>query len=326
MYFFMVKSRGILPHQLTFHKRFDNMLKMLQVGIIGLGKLGSIHLRIYNEIKKIGKIYLVDIDPKSLKPHKNYSHFKDYRRLKGKVNLVTVATPTSSHYQIAKFFLENRIPVLVEKPLTQNLAEAKKLLKISKETKTLLFVGHVERYNNAYLAVKKIIKNPLFIECHRLNPYPNRSLDISVVLDLMIHDLDIILDLLHDEVKKVSAKGVNVLSSTADIANARISFKKGCVANITSSRISGKRERKIRIFMPNCYISLDYAEQSVEIYKKGKNKITKEHLPITKEEPLKKEIADFVRLVAKKEFNLEYASKAKDALALACKIEKVIKK
>jgi len=302
------------------------MLNMLRVGIVGIGKLGSIHLRIYKELKGIGEIYLVDTNPKILSHHKRCQCLKDYRGLKGKVDLVSIATPTSSHYEIAKFFLKNKIPVLVEKPLTQDLKEAKKLIAMSKKNKTLLFVGHVERYNNAYLAIKKIIKNPLFIECHRLSPYPHRSLDISVVLDLMIHDLDIILYLLKDNVKKIDAKGVKVLSSTEDIANARITFNRGCVANITSSRISQKRERKIRIFMPRAYISLDYAQQTVEIYKKLKTKIIKKLLPISKEEPLKKEIADFVSLVTENKSGTGYAEAAKDALELACKIEKIIER
>jgi predicted dehydrogenase len=146
------------------------------------------------------------------------------------------------------------------------------------------------------------------------------------VLDLMIHDLDIILGLMKDKVKKVEAKGVNVISPTADIANARLTFKKGCVANITSSRISEKKERKIRIFMSNCYISLDYAQQTVEIYRKNKNEIVKRCLPINKEEPLKREIVDFVRLVKTKKFSLDYAKRAKNALILACKIDSRINK
>lgn len=299
---------------------------MLNVGVIGLGRLGSIHLRIYKELKGIGKIYLADTNANVRKRYNTSPIFKNYQDLKGKVDIVSIATPTFTHYTIAKFFLENKIPVLVEKPLTRNLKKAEQLIKLSKKNKTLLFVGHVERYNSAYLAVKKIIKNPLFIECHRISPYPNRSLDTSVILDLMIHDLDIILDLLKDKVKKIEAKGVKVLSSTEDIANVRITFNNGCVANITSSRISEKRERKIRIFMPNCYMSLDYAQQSVEIYKKLKTKITKNHLPINKEEPLKKEIVDFINLVNKKSFRVDYAEKAKDALSLACKIEAIIGK
>tara|TARA_B100000315_G_scaffold254598_1_gene296006 strand:+ start:576 stop:1469 length:894 start_codon:yes stop_codon:yes gene_type:complete len=296
----------------------------MRVGIIGLGRLGSIHFRIYKEIKNIEKIYLVDIDTEKLSTDETCPHFTDYKQLKGLVDLVSIATPTTTHFKIAEFFLKNKIPVLVEKPLTQSLAEAEKLLEIAKKNKTILFVGHVERYNSAYLAVKKSIKNPLFIECHRLSPYPYRSLDVSVVLDLMIHDLDIMLYFLKDKVKKLEAKGVKVLSKSHDIANARLSFKNGCVANITASRISAKTERKIRIFMPNCYISLDYAKQSVEIYRKIKSKITKESLSITKEEPLKKEIIDFVNSVKKAEFTIDDANQAKDALSLALQIQKAI--
>jgi predicted dehydrogenase len=298
----------------------------MKVGIIGLGRLGSIHFRIYKGLKAIDKIYLVDTDASKLSGCSEFASFKDYTKLKGLVDMVSIATPTTSHFEIAKFFLENKIPVLVEKPLTQNLPEAEQLIRLAKKNKTIIFVGHVERYNSAYLAVKKSIKNPLFIECHRLSPYPYRSLDVSVVLDLMIHDLDIILYLLKDKVKKIEAKGVEVLSSSQDIANVRLTFANGCVANITSSRISAKKERKIRIFMKNCYISLDYAEQSVDIYRKVKSDIVKEHLPINKEEPLKKEISDFVLSVKKNLFNIKDAEKAKDALKLALKIQKAFLK
>jgi predicted dehydrogenase len=300
----------------------------MKVGIVGIGKLGSIHLRIYQEIKEIKKIYLVDIDERKLLPYKReFECFFDYKKLKDKIDLVSVTSPTYTHFEIAKFFLKNSIPVLVEKPLTQDHQKAKLLINIAKKNRTLLFVGHVERYNNAYLAIKKIVKKPLFIECHRLSPYPYRSLDISVVLDLMIHDLDIILDLVKDDIKKIEAKGVKVLSPTEDIANVRITFKNGCVANITSSRISTKKERKIRIFMSNRYISLDYANQEVEIYQKvtPDKKITKKTLHIKKEEPLKKEIRNFVNHVKKEKFDLESVLNAKEALELACRIERIIK-
>jgi predicted dehydrogenase len=296
----------------------------MKVGIIGLGRLGSVHLRIYKEIKAVKEIYLCETDPSKLNEHKEYTGFNDYKKMLGKVNLVSIAAPTTKHFEIANFFLKNKVPVLVEKPLTQTLKEAERLIALAKKNKTIVFVGHVERYNSAYLAVKKSIKNPLFIECHRLSPYPYRSLDVSVVLDLMIHDLDIILYLLKDKVKKIEAKGVKVLSSSHDIANARLSFHNGCVANITASRISAKKERKIRIFMKNCYISLDYAQQTAEIYKKVKSDITKRNLPIEKEEPLKREINDFVAAVKKNLFNISDAEKAKDALQLALRIQKAI--
>ncbi len=298
----------------------------MKAGVIGIGKLGSIHLRIYSEIKEIDKIFIVDTNQTVLDQHPHYAGFGDFRKLLGKVDLVSIAAPTADHYKIAKFFLENKIPVLVEKPLTQNLKEASRLLNISQKNHTLLFVGHVERYNSAYLAVKKLIKNPLFIECHRLSFYPNRSLDISVVLDLMIHDLDIILDMVKDRIKKIEAKGVKVLSPSDDIANVRLEFANGCVANITSSRISAKKERKIRIFMPDLYISLDYANQEVEIYEKRGKEIIKKALGINKEEPLKREISEFVKLVKTGIHETGYAAKAKDALELALKIQKRIVK
>ncbi|MBN3040221.1 MAG: Gfo/Idh/MocA family oxidoreductase [Candidatus Omnitrophica bacterium] len=294
----------------------------MRVAVVGLGRLGSIHLRIYQELKEIDKIYLVDIDSSKSALFPDFAFIKDYKKLKGQVDLVSIATPTTSHFQIASYFLKNKIPVLVEKPLTQNSREAESLIKIAKKNRTILFVGHVERYNSAYLAVKKTIKNPLFIECHRLSPYPFRSLDISVVLDLMIHDLDIILYLLKDEVKKIESKAVKVLSKSQDIANARLTFKKGCVANITSSRISSKTERKIRIFMPNCYISLDYAQQTAQIYRKTKSKIVRKEIEINKGEPLKKEISDFVNSVKNKKFSIADAVKAKEALKLALRIQK----
>lgn len=298
---------------------------MLRAGIIGLGKLGSIHLRIYRELKDITNIHLVDTNKGVLAKY-NLPYSTHYKEIKDKVDIVSIATPTSSHFEIASFFLKNKIPVLVEKPITKNLREAKKLIKIAKKNKTLIFVGHVERYNSAYLKVKESIKDPLFIECHRLSPYPNRSLDVSVVLDLMIHDLDIILDLAESKIKKIEAKGVKVLSETEDIVNCRINFSQGCVANVTSSRISSKKERKIRIFMPNRYISIDYANQSVEVYQKNINEITHHSLTIDKEEPLKKEIEHFIELVNKKNHDTSHAQGAANALAAATKIENLINK
>lgn len=295
----------------------------LKVGIIGVGNIGKIHYHIYKQINKIEKIYLVDLDPHKLSSF-NETCSNDYRKLLGCVDCVSIASSTASHHEVARFFLEHHIPVLVEKPLASRLSDARRLIELARRKKTLLFVGHVERYNNAYLAVKKIVRNPVFIECHRLNPYPYRSLDTSVVLDLMIHDLDIILGIAKDDVAKIEAKGVKVLSPTEDIANARITFKKGCVANVTSSRISAKRERKIRIFMKHCYISLDYALQTVEIYQKAKNHINKKTLPINKEQPLEKEIKEFIRLVERKAFTMLHAQSAYEALRLSLRIQKKI--
>jgi predicted dehydrogenase len=295
----------------------------IDVGIIGLGNMGSFHYRIYKQINEIGNIFLVDQDRQKTANFQEQS-FSDYHDLLGKVSLVSIATPTCTHQTIASFFLKHRIPVLIEKPLAANSHQAHQLLVLSKKFKTLIVAGHVERYNAAYLAIKKIIRKPRFIECHRLSPYPNRSLDVSVVLDLMIHDLDIILDIVRDDIKKIEATGIKVLSCHEDIANVRITFKGGCIANVTASRISKERVRKFRVFFPNHYISLDYANQNAEIYKKKGNQIDSRFLPIDKEQPLKKEIEDFVTMVQTKQFTLSSALSAKRALDLALTIQKKI--
>jgi predicted dehydrogenase len=295
----------------------------LRIGIVGVGSLGSVHLKILRRLKDIKKIYLVDIDKEKLSLYKEES-YSDFRDIKGKVDLAIIATPTPTHFQIAKFFLENRIPILVEKPLTDKLNDARKLINLSRRWQTLLFVGHVERYNNAYLSAKNLIKRPKFIECHRLSPYPWRSLDVSVVLDLMIHDLDIILDIVKDKIKKIEAVGVKVLSKYGDIANVRITFTKGCIANITASRVSKEKMRKFRVFSPHSYVSLDYANQKVEIYQKRNDTIYREVLRVPKEEPLKKELQDFINWIKNNKFSLAPGRKAERALELALKIQKKI--
>ncbi len=297
----------------------------LKGAIIGVGKLGSLRLRVLKELPEVSKIYLVDIDTSKLKNYKE-EIFYDYRNLKGIIDFAIVSVPTSHHFKIAKFFLENKIPVLVEKPLTSTLEEANTLINISRKNKTLLFVGHTERYNEAYLLAKRFIKKPKFIECHRLNPYPYRSLDISVVLDLMIHDLDILFDLVKDKVKRIFAVGIKVLSSYEDIANARIEFKNGCIANITSSRISKEKMRKLRIFSSTLYVSLDFIEKKVEIYKKVKNRIVKNVLSSKDEEPIKRETKDFLHLVKKRKIDYKSCQKAKKALEFALRIERIIRK
>jgi len=214
----------------------------------------------------------------------------------------------------------------VEKPITTKLKDAESLVSIAKKRSLILQVGHVERFNKALAAIENIPGEIKFIECHRIGPFSRRSTDVSVVLDLMIHDLDIIFQFLPSKIKKIEAKGVKVLSAKEDIANCRISFKNGCVANVTSSRISSKKERKIRIFMPNKYISLDYANQSVNVYQKDQTHISHQTLGIEKEEPLKKEINHFINLVIKKDYDSSSAQGAKDALSAATTIEKIIKK
>ncbi|MEW6101228.1 MAG: Gfo/Idh/MocA family oxidoreductase, partial [Candidatus Omnitrophota bacterium] len=213
---------------------------------------------------------------------------------------------------------------LVEKPFTSTLSEADSLIKIARKIKLILQVGHIERFNSAFEATRKIIREPRFIECHRLSPFPNRSLDIGVVLDLMIHDIDIVLGLVNAGVKKVEAVGVPVLTKFEDIANARITFKNGCVANLTASRVSDESMRKIRIFLNNAYISLDYRNEEAFIYRKSDAGIEKQTLPIEKEEPLKEELNAFVECVIKNLPPIVCGEVAKEALAIALAIQNLI--
>jgi len=204
--------------------------------------------------------------------------------------------------------------------MTHTVIEADQLIALSKEKKVKLQVGHVERFNSAFQAIAKLSKNPLFVECHRLNHFPNRSLDIGVIMDLMIHDIDILLGLNQSGVDEIRAVGVPVLTPFEDIANCRLTFKNGCICNITASRISDDVARKIRIFLKNAYISLDYVKQQAFIYKKYGKLITKHALPIEKEEPLKKELESFIDCIRLNKRPLVSGEEGRDALKLALEI------
>jgi predicted dehydrogenase len=194
-------------------------------------------------------------------------HYSDYRQLLGKVDAVSIAVPTAGHYEVAKDFLSHGIPALVEKPLTKTIAEGEELCRIAREKKVVLQVGHVERFNPAVTAVLDVIKKPRFIEVHRLSPFRFRSSDIDVVLDLMIHDLDIVLHLTRSPLVRVDAVGMSLLFGKEDMANARLEFEDGCVANLTASRISEKSMRKTRIFSEDCYVTVDTLAKEAWIYR-----------------------------------------------------------
>jgi len=199
----------------------------------------------------------------------NTQWYDNYRDVIGKVSAVSIAVPTKSHYAIAKDFLTHGVHVLVEKPMTGTISEAKELINLSKEKGLVLQAGYIERFNPVIVAMRNLSTNPRFIECHRLSPFTFRSADIGVVLDLMIHDIDIILNMTGSKVKKVDAIGVNVIGDKEDIANARIQFQNGCVANITASRVSVQPMRKVRLFSEDSYISIDYQKKEALIYKKS---------------------------------------------------------
>ena len=242
-----------------------------RVGVIGVGHVGQHHARIYRELPGVELAGIADIDPARLQEVKRVTEapvFQDYRELFGHVEAVSLAVPTHLHAQIARECLDRGVDVLVEKPMAQTLEEAEELTDLAKRRGRILQVGHVERFNGAVRALHRIVKTPGFIECHRLSPFPQRGTDVDVILDLMIHDIDIILSLVKSPVSQVNAVGVPVLTDRVDISNARLEFASGCVANVTASRVSIERLRKIRIFQPDTYISLDYASQEITLFRR----------------------------------------------------------
>ncbi len=307
----------------------DIILSMnkLRVGVVGIGHLGLKHAATYRQIPGCALTAICDTNPGRIShasAELNVPGFTDYRELFGKVDCVSIAVPTSLHYEIGAAFLKNGIHALLEKPFTTDLKEADSLIKIAGSKKLTLQVGHIERFNSAFSATKEIIREPKFIECHRLSPFPNRSLDIGVVLDLMIHDIDIILGLVNSPLKKSEAVGVPVLTAFEDIANARLTFKNGCVCNLTASRVSDEVMRKIRIFQHDTYISLDYKEARACVYKKDRASISKEDLPIEKEESLQKELASFIDCLAEGKEPLVSGKVAREALKVALEIRREI--
>ncbi len=303
------------------------MLDKINVAVIGAGRLGSAHARVYKELHQANLIGVCDIERSralSIAESLQTQPFYEYKDLFGRVQAVSIATPTITHHRIARDFLRAGINVLVEKPFTATLKEADELLRIAKKNRLLVQVGHIERFNSAFAAIRHICAQPKFIEVHRLSGFPGRSLDVGVVLDLMIHDIDIILGLIDSPLKRIEAVGINVLTQYEDIANARISFKNGCVCNLTASRVSDESMRKIRIFLKNTYISLDYKNEEADIYRKDGDKIAKESVWIKKEEPLKKEISSFLDCVIHKHKPFVSGLEGRKALEVALKIQNLI--
>ncbi|MEP7015350.1 MAG: Gfo/Idh/MocA family oxidoreductase [Verrucomicrobiota bacterium] len=272
-------------------------MKKLCIGVVGVGHIGSNHARLYAEIPSAEFAAVYDVDParaNSIAKKFGAIATTSLDEFAGMIDAASVATPTNTHYEIARKLLEAGKHLLIEKPITDNTAHASELAELSARKRLILQVGHVERFNPVLSALEQHLTHPRFIEAHRLSPYPERSTDIGVILDLMIHDLEIILHLVRSPVASIDAVGVPVLSKGEDIANARIRFENGCVANVTSSRISPERMRKIRVFQEDAYLSLDYQNQSGEIYRRVNGRITRDKVQIAREEPLKQQLASFI--------------------------------
>ena len=297
----------------------------LRIAVIGVGHLGRHHARILSSLAGAELTAVVDTNHARAKEIAAAHHTRalfDPRELLGQVDAVTIAVPTERHRDVALLCLNAGIPVLVEKPMARSIAEADEMIAAAATAGVTLAVGQTERFNPAVAAARSLLTDPRFIEVHRLGTFPERSLDIDVVFDLMIHDLDVVLSLVHAEVESIEAVGVPVLTGRVDIANARLRFANGCIVNLTASRISRDRVRKIRFFQPMTYLSIDYAAQKVELWRLVKGggavpAIEGGDVPVVGEEPLKLELADFVAAVVEKRAPVVTGEQGRRALALA---------
>jgi predicted dehydrogenase len=302
-------------------------MKAIRVGVVGVGHIGKNHARLYAKLPAAQFTAIYDTDRAVAEARAAEFGVKASNSLEefaAEVDAASVATPTNTHFEIGRELLGRAKHLLVEKPITDNTAQATELAELAAQRGLVLQVGHVERFNPVLSALEKRLTNPRFIEAHRLSPYPNRSTDISVVLDLMIHDLEIILHLVRSPVETVDAVGVPVLSRGEDIANARIRFENGCVANITSSRISPEQMRKIRVFQENVYLSLDYQNQRGEMFRRTAEGLTREEVEIEHDEPLKRELAAFLECAATGRTPKVSGFQAAAALELAVEITRRI--
>ena len=297
----------------------------MRVGVVGVGHLGRHHARILSTLAGVSLVGVADINEgraREIATQYGSTAYGDWRQLLTMVDAVTVAAPTEAHATVAAAFLEQGVHVLVEKPMTTTTGEADRLLALAQARRVTLAVGHTERFNPAVAHVKPLLHEPRFIEVHRLGTFPERSLDIDVVFDLMIHDLDLVLDIVGAEVTALEAVGVPVLTPRVDIANVRLRFANGCIANLTASRISRDRVRKIRFFQRDVYVSVDYAAQEVEMYRlvpqAGQMPVIQGgKLEIARQEPLQRELEDFVAAIRDNRPPLVTGQQGRAALALA---------
>jgi len=272
-------------------------MSKIRVGIIGVGYLGTQHARILSYLEEAELEAVADIDfQKALQIGNRHGvrYFQNYEEMIDDIDAAVVATDTSAHFSVSMNLLKQGKHVLVEKPITASVEQGEQLVEIAAKNNLIFQVGHLERFNPAVEAVENMISEPKFIEVQRLGSFSARSLDIDVVLDLMIHDLDIILALIKDDVVAIKSSGIHVVSEKTDIANARLEFKSGCVATLTASRVHQGKVRKLRIFEPTSYYSIDYIDQEVKIFPLDGRQTDIKTLKIQKEEPLKKELKNFL--------------------------------
>ena len=304
--------------------------KKLRVGVVGVGYLGKFHAEKYAHMEDVELVGVADIDPVAatkVADRLSTTAYTGHAALLDRVDAVSVVVPTSAHFAVARDFLENGVDVLIEKPMTTTLEEADALVTLAENQDLIIQVGHLERFNQAVVALKGILHRPMFIESHRLSLFTDRASDVSVVLDLMIHDIDLISNFAQSELISVHAAGVPVVSTEVDIANARLEFKSGCVANVTASRISIKNERKIRLFQKDCYISVDFVKHSITVIRrKGDDRsglipgMDIQQLSFDQGDALEDELKEFVQSVRDRSEPQVDGRVGRDALRIALNV------
>ena len=300
----------------------------LRAGVVGAGRLGSVHAQIYASMPGVRLVAICDEDrerARTVAAEYGAQAHHDVEAMRGDLDLASVAVPTKHHHHVAAYLLKHGVHTLIEKPITETPEQADNLLLLAREHGAIVQVGHVERFNPVMRYLESVLDGPRFIEAHRLAPYQPRGTDVGVVLDLMIHDLDVILHLVGQPVVEVHAVGVPVLSKYEDIANVRVEFEGGCVANVTASRVSADRLRKIRVFQRDAYVSLDYLAQAGQIFRRIGSEIRAEPVPIEKGEPLRLEIEAFVDAVRTGTQPRVTIEQARAAVALAVRVRRQIR-
>jgi len=302
--------------------------KEIRVSVIGVGSIGKHHARIYSGMEGIRLVGVVDIDfskAKEVAERYNCEAYSNHLEMMDSVDAVSIAVPTTLHYQVAMDFLKNDKDILIEKPIARDIKEADELISEAQRRGRVLQVGHLERFNAGVSLISSMIEGPRFIESHRLSPFPQRGTDVDVTLDLMIHDIDIILSLVGSEVLDLRATGARVLTHNIDVSHAWIEFKNGCIAEVMASRVSPEKVRRLKVFQQNAYLSLDYQSQEVLCLRKVNNRIVKEIRSPEEKEPLREQLASFIECVRKRTRPIVSGLEGKEALKVALRISEEIR-
>ena len=307
------------------------MIDNINIGVVGTGKLGTFHIQKLLNISNAKLVGIHDSDKELMRKHAekyNVNTFDEVDKLIEKCDAITIATPTTEHFNVSKHALENGVHIFIEKPITYKLEDAFDINSMAKQNNKIVQVGHIERFNSAFTESVNYIDNPQFIEIHRISPFPNRSLDIPVVMDIMIHDLDILLSITkNNSIKKIDATGASVVTDFIDLANARIEFDNGLVANLTASRISAKQMRKVRIFQPKSYLGIDLLHKKIDFFEiiDGQDDfINSKNLKFDNSDALENELIHFIDCIRNNKKPLVSAEDGIAALELGLKIEELI--